>query len=88
VGKTTQPTSASSAPLVTEGRVLRDLPHGRSLLSICFNLKHKLDGGKMVKKKGPKTIQGMIRKDFTGDGRKRLDTAVHEEFFGKKKRKG
>ena len=39
-------------------------------------------------KKGPKTMRGMIRKDFAGDGRKRLDTAVCEEFFGKKKRKG
>jgi len=30
---------------------------------------------------------GMIRKDFTGDGRKKLETAIHEEFFGKKKKK-
>jgi hypothetical protein len=41
----------------------------------------------LKKKKGPKTIQGMIRKDFTGNGRKRLDTAIREDFFGKKKRK-
>jgi hypothetical protein len=41
----------------------------------------------MRKKKGPKTMQGMIRKDFTGDGRKRLDTAIHEQFYGKKKKR-
>ena len=45
------------------------------------------DGGKMVKKKGPKTMRGMLRKDFTGDGRKKLDTFIREDFFGKKKRK-
>jgi hypothetical protein len=39
------------------------------------------------KRKGPKTIRGMIRKDFTSDGRKNLDTAIRKEFFGKKKRK-
>lgn len=42
----------------------------------------------MVKKKGPKTMVGQLRKEWTGDGRKRLDTAIHEEFFGKKRRKG
>lgn len=41
----------------------------------------------MAKKRGPKTFRGMIRKDFTGDGRKNLDTAIREDFFGKKKRK-
>lgn len=41
----------------------------------------------MVKKKGPKTFRGMLRKDFTGDGRKKLDTFIYEDFFGKKKRK-
>jgi hypothetical protein len=41
----------------------------------------------MRKKKGPKTMTGMIRKDFTGDGRKRLDTAIREELYGKKKKR-
>jgi hypothetical protein len=41
----------------------------------------------MIKKKEPKTMQGIIRKDFTGDGRKRLDTAIREQFYGKKKKK-
>ena len=40
-----------------------------------------------MKKKGPRTMRGMIRKDFTGDGRKNLDTFVQEQFFGKRKRK-
>lgn len=37
--------------------------------------------------KGPKTVQGAMRKILTGDGRKNLDTAVNETLFGKKKTK-
>jgi len=39
------------------------------------------------KKRDPKTIRGMIREDFTGDGRKDIGTALRQDFFGKKKRK-
>jgi len=44
--------------------------------------------------KGPKTLQGMMRKEITGDGRKstpmdkavkEANKAVEEAFFGKKK---
>jgi len=41
----------------------------------------------MAKKKGPKTMVGMWRKDVTGDGRKSIDKAIREEFYGKKKKR-
>lgn len=49
---------------------------------ICFNLKHRLGCGKMVKKKGPKTLRGSERKLLTGDGRK----SVSKYYFGEKKK--
>lgn len=41
----------------------------------------------MRKKKGPQTINGMIRRDLTGDGRKRLDTAIRRVIRKKEKEK-
>ena len=40
-----------------------------------------------MRKKGPKTWRGQMRKELTGNGRKRLDTAIREEFFGVKRKK-
>lgn len=37
--------------------------------------------------KEPKTLRGAMRKTFTGDGRKNLDTALREDFWGKEKKK-
>jgi hypothetical protein len=34
----------------------------------------------MAKKKEPKTMIGMLRKEWTGDGRKRVNTAIAEEW--------
>lgn len=39
------------------------------------------------KKKGPKTSTGQFRKTMTGDGRKKLSTAI-DESLGLKKKKG
>jgi hypothetical protein len=41
----------------------------------------------MAKKKGPKTLRGMGRKDLTGDGRKSVDKYIRESVFGKEEKK-
>jgi len=45
----------------------------------------------MVKKKGPKTIDGTWRKVMTGDGRKSPEKAcfrnMYEQVYGKKRKK-
>lgn len=38
-------------------------------------------------RKGPKTAKGKFNKDMTGDGRKKLSTAI-DESLGFKKKKG